>query len=267
MRTLTGIFRSPTTAETAMSQLRSAGLSDDQLLLLTPRSVSGLHVGRLPVPHPHGASGVTAGHVIGAISGFAGGTLTGAIAMWLMSGGGPIITITTLAIASLTGAVIGAVVGDALQTTYAPPLSYEDLFVYEDALRHGGNVLIVAPSNDTKVETVQHVFEELGAEGIEGAREQWWHRLRENEAAARGIPHDGFTATEVEYLRGFEAALDPRMQGLSYAEAMTFLHEQERAVYEEEPFRRGYERGQAYRRELLSQGQRDSTTPMTPVVH
>jgi hypothetical protein len=264
---LIGIFRAATTAEAAISQLRSAGLSDDQLLLLTPKSISGLHVGRLPVPHPHGASGITAGHVVGAISGFAGGTLTGAIAIWLMHGHGPVVTIATIALASLTGAMLGAVVGDALQKIFAPPLSYEDLFVYEDALRHGGAILIATPSNDAKAETVQHVFKDLGAEGIEDAREQWWHRLRENEAAARGIPHDGFTATEVEYLRGFEAALNPRMQRLSYTEAMTFLHEEERAVYQEEPFRRGYERGQAYRRELLSQGQRESTTPMTPVVH
>lgn len=267
MRTLVGIFRSATTAEAAISQLRSAGLSDDQLLLLTPRSISGLHVGRLPVPHPHGACGITAGHVIGVISGLAGGTLTGAIAIWLMNGSGPIVTIATLALASLTGAVIGAVAGDALQTAYATPLSYEDLFVYEDTLRHGGSVLIVAPSNDARAETVQHVFKELGAEDVEGAREQWWHRLRENEAAARGIPHDGFTATEVEYLRGFEAALDLRMQGLSYAEAMTFLHEQERAVYQEEPFRRGYERGQAYTRLKLEKEQQKSAEPVFPVLH
>lgn len=267
MRTLIGIFRSPATAEAAMSQLHSAGLSDDQLLLLTPRSISGLHVGRLPVPHPHGASGTTAGHVIGAISGFAGGTLTGAIAMWLMSGSGPIVTITTLAIASLTGAVIGAVVGGTLQKAYAPPLSYEDLFVYEDALRHGGNVLIVTPSNEAKAETVQQVFKEFGTEGVEGAREQWWHRLRENEAAARGIPHDGFTATEVEYLRGFEAALNPRTQGLSYAEAMTFLHEQERAVYQEEPFRRGYERGQAYKRLMPDKKHQEAAEPAASAFH
>jgi hypothetical protein len=184
-----------------------------------------------------------------------------------MDGHGPIVTIATIALASLTGAVLGAVVGDALQKTFAPPLSYEDLFVYEDALRHGGDILIVTPSNDVKAETVQSVFKEFGAEGIEDAREQWWHRLRENEAAARGIPHDGFTATEVEYLRGFEAALDPHMQKLSYTEAMTFLHEQERAVYQEEPFRRGYERGQAYQRGLLDQGQREQTEPMAPIVH
>ena len=267
MRTLIGIFRSPATAEAAMTQLRSTGLSDDHLLLLTPKSISGLHVGRLPVSHPHGASGITAGHVVGAISGFAGGTLTGAIAIWLLHGHGPIMTIAIIALASLTGAVLGAVVGAAFQKTFAPPLSYEDLFVYEDALRHGGAILIVTPGNDAKAETVQRVFKDLDAEGIEGAREQWWHRLRENEAAARGIPHDGFTGTEVEYLRGFEAALNPRTQELSYAEAMTFLHEQERAVYQEEPFRRGYERGQAYRQELLSQGQRESTEPMPPVVH
>lgn len=250
-----------------MTQLRSTGLSDDNLLLLTPKSASGLHVGRLPVSHPHGASGITAGHVVGAISGFAGGTLTGAIAIWLMHGHGPIMTIAIIALASLTGAVLGAVVGDALQKTFAPPLSYEDLFVYEDVLRHGGAILIATPSNDAKAETVQHVFKDLGVEGIDDAREQWWHRLRENEAAALGIPHDGFTATEVEYLRGFEAALNPSTQDLSYAEAMTFLHEQERAVSQEEPFRRGYKRGQAYRQELLSQGQRESPTPMTPVVH
>ena len=79
--------------------------------------------------------------------------------------------------------------------------------------------------------------------------------------------HEGVTATEVEYLRGFDAALDPRMRELSSAEAIAFLHEQERAVYQEEAFRRGYERGQAYRHDLPSQEQHAPTEPMTPVVH
>jgi hypothetical protein len=184
-----------------------------------------------------------------------------------MNGHGLIVTIGALAFASLIGAVSGAFVGDAFQTAYAPPLSYEDLFVYEDTLRHGGSVLIVAPSNDVKAETVQAVFKEFGAESVDDAREQWWNRLRENEAAARGIPHDGFTAPEVEYLRGFDAALDPRMQGLSYAEAMTLLHEQERAVYQEEPFRRGYERGQAYKRVKLENAPQEPAESVFPVVH
>jgi len=176
-------------------------------------------------------------------------------------------TIGMVAVASLAGVGVGAAAGNAVQKTFTPPLSYEDLLVYEDALRHGGDVLIVFPSNDTKAESTRQIFADLGIEGIEDARGHWWRRLREDKAAALGMLHEGVTATEVEYLRGFDAALDPRMRELSCEEAITFLHEQERAVYQEEAFRRGYERGQAYRRELLSQEQRESTTLMPPVIH
>jgi len=267
MRTLIGVFRSAATADVAVSKLRGAGLSDDQFLLLTPKSMSGLHVGRLPVPHPQGSCGITAGHVIGAISGFAGGTLAGAIATLLIAEGVPLMTIGMVAVASLAGVGVGAAAGNAVQKTFTPPLSYEDLLVYEDALRHGGDVLIVFPSNDAKAETTRQIFADLGVEGVEDARGHWWHRLREDKAAALGMLHEGVTATEVEYLRGFEAALDPRMRELSCEKASAFLHEQERAVYQEEAFRRGYGRGQAYRQELLSQGQRESTEPIIPVVH
>jgi len=267
MRTLIGIFRSPATVGAVITQLRSIGLSDDHLLLLTSKSISGLRAGRLPVPHPHGSCGITAGHVIGAISGFAGGTLAGAVATLLMAEGGLFVTMGAIALASLAGVGVGAAAGDAVQKTFTPPLSYEDLLVYEDTLRHGGDVLIVFPNNAAKAETVRQIFAELGVEGVEDARGHWWHRLREDKAAALGMLHEGVTATEVEYIRGFDAALDPHMRELSCAEAIAFLHEQERAVYQEEAFRRGYERGQMYRRELLNQGQRASAEPMTPVVH
>jgi hypothetical protein len=175
--------------------------------------------------------------------------------------------IGTVAVASLAGVGVGAAAGNVVQKTFTPPLSYEDILVYEDALRHGGKVLIVFPSNDAKAETTRQIFADLGIEGVEDARGHWWRRLREDKAAALGMLHEGVTATEVEYLRGFDAALDPRIRELSCEEATAFLHEQERAVYQEEAFRRGYERGQAYRRELLSHGQGESITPMTPVVH
>lgn len=267
MRTLIGIFRSSATAEAAMTQLRAAGFSDDHLLLLTPKSISGLHAGRLPVPHPHGSCGITAGHIVGAVSGFAGGTLAGAVAMWLMAEGSLFVTMGTIALASLAGVGVGAAAGAAVQKMFDPALSYEDLLVYEDAVRHGGDVLLVFPGDGAKAETAQQVFADLGVEGVEDARGHWWHRLQEDKAAALGMLHEGVSATEVEYLRGFDAALDPRMSAFSCEAAIAFLHEQERAVYQEEAFRRGYERGQAYREKLLSQGRPDAAEPMTPVVH
>jgi hypothetical protein len=267
MRTLIGIFRSSATAAAVVTQLRLAGFSDDHLLLLTPQSISGLHAGRLPVPHPHGSGGLSAGHIIGAVSGFAGGTLAGAVAMWLMAEGSLFVTMGTLALASLAGVGVGAAAGDAVQKTFGPALSYEDLLVYEDAVRHGGDVLLVFPGDGAKVATAQQIFADLGVEGVEDARGHWWHRLQEDKAAALGMLHEGVTATEVEYLRGFDAALDPRMSALSCEKAIALMHEQERAVYQEEAFRRGYERGQAYREKLLGQGQRDAAEPMPPVMH
>lgn len=261
MNTRVGIFHSPATAEAALEKLRSTGLSDDQLLLLTPRSITDLQAGTFPDPQPHGACGMTTGEVAGAITGFSSGTLGGAVVLLLVPGIGPILAVGTLLFGGLLGTMLGAAAGVAVEDTFATPPTYEDILIYKHVLRHGGNLLIVQPTNETKAETAEKVFAEFGAEQLDEVRERWWHRLRRSEAAASGRPHGGYTAEEISYLWGVEAALDPRTQGQSDEEAAFSMQKSEMAAYYAEPFRHGYEYGQARQQATHEQQHREPIYP------
>lgn len=90
-----------------------------------------------------------------------------------------------------------------------------------------------------------------GAESLDAAREQWWVGLRDAEEAEYEGPDGEFSRIESTYRAGFEAALQPRVRGCSYEGARDYLREHYAAIYLEEPFRRGYERGQAHYQGLL----------------
>jgi outer membrane lipoprotein SlyB len=204
-----------------------------------------------------------AGHVVGGCIGFALGGLAGAVVILTITGIGPVVAIGTLVFGSVIGSLIGAVAGAVLQQTFRPTLSYEDLLVFQDARRRGHEILIVEPSDEVKAETVQQVFREIGADNTDEAWDHWWTRLRESQAAAPGRPHDGFSATDIAYLRGFEAALDKRVQGCSADQAATILDEKDLTIHTEQPFRRGYKVGQAYQRVMREQAKADTLATET----
>lgn len=245
MNTIVGIFRSPSAAAEAFRELRSAGFVENQLLLTSKFSPTDAHSVSTPEPESPGACGATMGHVAGAITGFAGG-LIGAASTLLVPGVGPIFAIGTLALGTLLGVAAGGIAGGALQESTPTTLLQDELFVYENALREGSWLLVVQPRNQAQEETTQDVITHLGAEDVSIIRDLWWLGLRDAEVAAYGASSEVFTQIESTYRRGFEAALDRRVHGQSYEEALTFLQERDPNLYREEAFRRGYERGQAY---------------------
>jgi hypothetical protein len=250
MKTRIGIFRAPATAEAALTTLRARGLSHDQLLLLTPRSITDLQFGPLPGPEPQGACGTTTGQIVGALTGFGSGTLSGAVALLLVPEVGLIVAVGALAFGGLLGTLCGAAAGSAVEKTITAPATYEDILVCKYVLRQGGNLLIVEPSNETKAEIAAEILTEFGAEHLDTVREQWRDALRSSEAVAVGRPLDGFTAEEISYLWGMEAARDPRTQGKSYEEAAVLVQKHERAAYHSEPFRHGYESALAFQADI-----------------
>jgi hypothetical protein len=203
---------------------------------------------------------MTTGEVAGAITGFSGGILGGAVVLLLVPEIGLILAAGTLLFSGLLGTTFGAAAGVAIEKTFAAAPTYEDILVYKHVLRHKGNLLIVQPSNETKTETAEEIFVEFGAEQLDDVRERWWNRLRRSEAAA-GRPRDGFTAEEISYLWGVEAALDPRTQGQSYEEAAVSMQKSEMAAYYAEPFRHGYEYEQARQQATREQQHREPIDP------
>lgn len=254
MEPVVGIFTTRTEAERAIQRLRSAGIKDARINLLTP-DASEAELARVPTTDTEQSGmGEAIGGVVGGAVGAAGGmSLGAAAASLLIPGVGPVLAIGILGAALLGagGAFGGAMAGKALEEGMAGGLPVDELFVYEDALRQGRSVVILLVDDEEQAERVRAVFSETGAEGIDSAHENWWVGLRDDEKehyTARGAD---FGSVESDYRSGFEAALLPQMRGKSYADAVNYLAAHYAAVYSEESFRRGFARGQAYYQRLV----------------
>ena len=123
-------------------------------------------------------------------------------------------------------------------------IPHEDVFLYEDALRHGRSILI-AHVDDDRADQAREIVEDSGASDIETLREQWWADLRDDE---RNYYHTGdrdFDRDEATYRRGFQAALHPQRRGRGYTDVAESLRS-EYGTELDTSFREGYERGLAY---------------------
>src|SRR5437016_5673315 len=145
MKTVTGVFGSRSDAEHAMTALHAAGLSGDNLSLLTPGNANA----KLPaVPHDTGEQsgmGKAIGAIVGAAAGMSGAPLVVAA---VIPGVGPITAVGLFAgaILAAAGAKVGAVAGGKLENSMTEGLPEDELFVYEDALRKGRSVVLARVS-------------------------------------------------------------------------------------------------------------------------
>ncbi len=139
MRSVTGVFRSGTEAQVALDRMRSLGLPDDRVTLLSPGSTA-TDLRSVPVvaaEQPGMAKAI--GALVGGAAGLSGGPL---IVAALVPGVGPITAIGLLggAVLAAAGASVGAVAGGKLENAMTDGLPEDELFVYEDALRQGRSV-------------------------------------------------------------------------------------------------------------------------------
>ena len=254
MKTTVGIFSQRQDAENAVRQLYALGFTHDDLSVLTPET-SNRELDAVPTTQTEQPGmGSAIGGVVGAATGLSWGAATGAIAAnILVPGIGPVLALgfAYTALSGIVGAAVGTAAGGAVEQSFDTGLPQDELFVYEDALRQGRTVVIVRTDDTALEETAQNVLTSAGAESLDAAREQWWVGLRDAEEAAYGAPDGEFSRVESTYRAGFEAALRPQLRGRSYEEAGEYLCEYYSAIYLEEPFRRGYERGQAHYQGLL----------------
>ena len=247
MEPLIGIFRSSASAETALYEILEAGVKKEQVMLLTPQT-SLVNVPTIPSPEPDppGACGAKAGHVAGAIAGFASGLLGATTATLFIPGVGPILAVGTITLGTVLGVAAGSVLGGAVQDATTLAIPPDHFFVYADTLRQGRWLLVVQPADTGQMNIIQRVFTQSDVQSFEAAREEWWRRLRETEANTTDLSVKEFPHNETLYRRGFEAALDTRLRGQSYEDASEVLQQREPQFYQEEIFRRGYERGRTY---------------------
>jgi hypothetical protein len=237
MKTVAGIFLSGDDAQRAVVNLESIGVARDDITVLAP-GASQRQVDAVPTDEGEQPG---MGKALGAVVGGAVGASHGAALVSLMVPGiGPVIASGILG-AALLGAG-GAALGGALEDNLSEGLPKDEIFVYEDALRHGRTVLIALVHDDGLADEARVALLAAGAASVDAAREQWWIGLSDVDKA-------GYSPDEEEtYRRGFEAALHRDTRGRSFEDARDVLARRYADAVRIGAFRRGYEGGQAYHR-------------------
>jgi hypothetical protein len=254
MESIAGVFKSPTDAKNGLALLLPLGIPKDRINILTPHTTEK-ELAAVPVDDAEAPGvGKALGAAVGATIGLAGGMgLGGAVTSLLIPGIGPVLAIG-FAGAALLG-VLGGAAGSAIEKTTTGGLPGDELFVYEDALRQGRTVVIAQAENETQASAARGALEEAGAESIDRAKEMWWVGLRDSEKEKYDAKGGNFEDDERYYRCGFEAALHSENRGKSYEECRVRLGDSSERLHEQEPFKRGYERGREYKDAVRKQRQ------------
>jgi hypothetical protein len=249
MEVVTGVFESRADAEKAVNQLRNLGLPQDKIGLITPGSRPETVERGVPVTDTEEPGmGRAMGAAVGGAMGAAGGATLGlAAASLAVPGIGPVIAFGMIGAALLgaVGAVAGAALGDELEEQLGEGVPHEDVYLYEDALRHGRSI-VIAQVDDNRADTAREVIKNSGAADIDALREQWWAELRDGERTHYHKDGRDFERDEATYRRGFQAALHPSRRGKNYTDVEQDLKTSYRGDELDTGFRAGYERGLAY---------------------
>ncbi|MEO8592245.1 MAG: hypothetical protein ABI759_02890 [Candidatus Solibacter sp.] len=233
MKTVAGVFASAQLAQRAAEVLQQVGIGDVNVLLPGAPEAA---VDSVPVSDgEQPGMGAALGGVLGGALGMAGGLGVGsAAAALIVPGVGPVLAfgLAAAALFGAGGAVAGAAAGAELETGTTTGIPADELFVYKDALRRGRAVLFVQAKDEDQAERAQVALSAAGAESIDAAREQHWIGLRGAEREHYQGLGGNFESDEIEYRRGFQAAM---------AELEPSLPDDRQAT--NYAFRRGYQRG------------------------
>src|SRR5947209_5761800 len=250
METVAGIFRSRAQADSAIQNLVTAGVRQENINVLAPGTTPEEIESKVPTTETEQPGmGTAIGGTVGGALGIAGGMHVGAAAASLfVPGVGPIFAAGLLGAALLGagGAATGATLGNEVENNMADGLPHDELYVYEDALRQGRTVLIVIAEDGPQADAARSILAQAGAESLDAARESWWVGLRDAEAEHYRGQGGDLAAEEVRYRNGFVAALHPRARAKSYDEANEFLRERYGEGCADNAFKCGYDRGQDY---------------------
>jgi len=255
MEIVTGVFNSDRQAVNAAEQLRNAGLSEQEIGYVTPVRRSEPGTTQVPVTDTEDSGmGKAMGAAVGGAMGAAGGATLGlAAAMLVVPGVGPVLAFGLLGATLLggTGAAVGAQVGDAIEEGLGEGVPHEDVYLYENALKHGRSVVVAHANDASQASKAREVMNSAGATHVDELRENWWRELRDQEWTDYQASGREFESDELSYRKGFEAALHPERRGKSYSEAEKDLRASFRDSDLDSAFRRGYERGSAHHAKLM----------------
>lgn len=247
MEIVTGVFRSRDTAEKTASQLRSLGIPANRIGIVSPGTAPERLEKGVPVTDTEDPGmGKAMGAAVGGAMGAAGGATLGlAVASLAIPGVGPVVAFGMVgaALLGLVGAAAGSAIGDTVEEELGEGIPHEDVFVYEDALRHG-NSIVIASVDDDHAHRARELLRDAGAEDVDTLREHWWNELREEE---RTSYQGDWDRDELSYRRGYQAAMHPRRRGKAYSDVEDELRTAYAGATLDRPFQSGYERGLSYR--------------------
>jgi hypothetical protein len=250
MESIVGIFNSLADAKRAAALLRTLGIGENKMTVLSPHTTEAELEARVPTTDAEQPGmGEALGGTVGAALGAAGGATAGAAAASLLVPGvGPVLALGIVGAALLGagGAAAGAMAGGAMETALAEGLPHDELYVYEDALRRGRSVVVAFADNDQMAENARAELARAGAESVDAAREEWWIGLRDAEREHYTSQGGDFNLDEAKYRLGFEAALHPARRGKACADVAGPLSQRYGEDAASKAFEQGYERGQRY---------------------
>ena len=247
MEIVTGVFKSRDEAERAVGQLRALDIPVQKIGIVSPGAAPETLERGVPVTDTEDPGmGKAMGAAVGGAMGAAGGATLGlAVASLAIPGVGPVVAFGMVgaALLGLVGAAAGSAVGDTVEEEMGEGIPHEDVFVYEDAIRHG-NSIVIASVGDDQAYRARAALKDSGAGDIDTLREHWWSEVREDE---RTSYQGDWDSDEPSYRRGYQAALHPRRRGKAYSEVEEDLRSAYAGATLDRPFQAGYERGLSYR--------------------
>lgn len=264
MEAVTGVFHTRETAERALSELRNTGIPENRITLLTPGAVDHVDKEMREVPRDtteQPGMGNAMGALLGGSIGFTGGSLL----MALVPGLGPVTALGLLGagILGAAGATIGGTAAGRIENASYQGLPEDEIFIYEDCLRHGQSVVVALAENNGQASVVRDLLKQVGADSVDAARERWWTGLRSAEQEHCQNCGKDLSQDEKFYRMGFEAALHARTRCREFdqvsAEMEATLEDVRRqhpGENVEEPFTRGYRRGREHYQRLCDEGQK-----------
>src|SRR5438445_12635332 len=175
MESIVGIFNSFADARRGSAILKTLGIPDNRITVLSPHTSEAELEAQIPTTETEQPGmGAALGGTVGAALGVAGGLQAGAaVASLLIPGVGPVLAIGLIgaAIFGAGGAAAGALAGHALEDGIADGIPRDELFVYEDALRRGRSLVIAFADDDLIAARTRTEVPRAGAESRDVARD------------------------------------------------------------------------------------------------
>ena len=185
MQAVTGVFKSQDQADNAVKQLRSLGIADKRIGIVRPGTAPERLEAGVPVTDTEEPGmGRAMGAAVGGAMGAAGGATAGlAVASLVIPGIGPLLAFGMVGAALLgtVGAAAGSAVGDTVEEELGEGIPHEDVYLYEDALRHGHTVLIAYADEGDQADNAAEAMRDAGAEDLDALRENWWQEVRDQQ--------------------------------------------------------------------------------------